>query len=616
MHRASHSFISDHTAITADEEVKFFRTAIGDPLMQTAEIPQLPKGAAMPVYQSQLNRPPPEQSQGERMDSLSPPATPSQHLLDSESQPQYARYTPSDKVESVMDLEGKGMFFASSNTTFLIENVPDSWVPYPLRPWFWIPFFVLLVLLAMGLEIALHFSNKNNGWTANGDDGDDVSLWHYVYLVALWAWTDIEIKKMQTLSRRAYDADGVTNVIIPTTGRSTTHPFLTAAGFASSSSLYDLPYPPFISGPYTVAPFEVCLLIALPGGIETNGTILFVNTTAMKSDPGCQAAQVSMTSLANGSWNNSISVQGCSLSWIVNDTAEVLFGVNATNCSTDTPQFSPVAFWFFEYSPSAQASATVCFPTFELFDVEINYDLAAQNVTQVTELQPFTSSSNFSSASGNITGSPLNGRAYNGVEFNLTDPDQFVLARQAAIQLQMPAAVLQKAQLSTAGLQGSFTSNSFVQYSTEVYTTYLTLLAQTVYFLPSNELNTIQVRTIVERLFLSDVAVHLLAVAMIIVAFFGTIAQLFHRFDRRHLRLRHQPGTIASAVSIGGQTGMGALLAGRQDQKDIDEVLSNRKFRIDPRTMKIIMEGEEGYEFASSPRNRRKSVFAALQNVK
>ncbi|KAJ3863770.1 hypothetical protein EV359DRAFT_42489 [Lentinula novae-zelandiae] len=555
---------------------------------------------------SQLDRPPPEQSQGERMDSLSPPATPSQHLLESESQPQYARYTPSDKVESDMDLEEK-----------------DSWVPYPLRPWFWIPFFVLLVLLAIGLEIALHFSNKNNGWTANGDAGDDVSLWHYVYLVALWAWTDIEIKKMQVCTAHLHlpcERNGIftgTNMhsrmltlYMVTLPHTVVFSFLTAAGFASSSSLYDLPYPPFISGPYTVAPFE------LPGGIETNGTVLFVNTTAMKSDPGCQAAQVSMTSLANGSWNNSISVQGCSLSWIVNDTAEVLFGVNATNCSTDTPQFSPVAFWFFEYSPSAQASATVCFPTFELFDVEINYDLSAQNVTQVTELQPFTSSSNFSSASGNITGSPLNGRAYNGVEFNLTNPDQFVLARQAAIQLQMPAAVLQKAQLSTAGLQGSFTSNSFVQYSTEVYTTYLTLLAQTVYFLPSNELNTIQVKTIVERLFLSDVAVHLLAVAMIIVAFFGTIAQLFHRFDRRHLRLRHQPGTIASAVSIGGQTGMGALLAGRQDQKDIDEVLSNRKFRIDPRTMKIIMEGEEGYEFASSPRNRRKSVFAALQNVK
>ncbi|KAJ3756437.1 hypothetical protein EV360DRAFT_47926 [Lentinula raphanica] len=551
------------------------------------------------------------------MDSLTPPATPSQRLLDSETEPQaqYATYTPShsEKMEKLIDAEVKG-----------------SWVPYPLRPWFWIPFFVLLVLLAIGLEVALHFSNTNNGWTANGEAGDAVSLWHYIYLVALWAWTDIEIKKMQvrllsTILTRINHGRSRSHMSIlymatlPHIGvfysiirvASTFTPsFLTAAGFASSDSLYDLPNPPFISGPYTVASFE------LPGGLEPNGTVLFVNTTALKSNPGCQAADVTMNSLSNGSWNNSISVQGCSLNWIVNQTTEVLFGVNATNCSTDTPQFSPVAFWFFSYSPSAEASATVCFPTFQLFNVEISYDLAAQNVTQVTELGPFSSSSNFSSTAGNITGSPLNGRAYNGIEFNLTNPDQFVLARQAAIQLQMPAAVLQKAQQSSAGLQGSFTSNSFVQYSTAVYTTYLTLLAQTVYFLPSNDVNTIQVKTIIPRLFLSDVAVHLLAVAMIIVAFFGTIAQLFHRYDRQQLRLRHEPGTIASAVAIGAQTGMGDLLAGKQDKKDIDEVLSNRKFRIDPHTMKIIMEGETGYEFASSPRDRRKSVFAALQSLK
>ena len=85
----------------------------------------------------------------------------------------------------------------------------------------------------------------------------------------------------------------------------------------------------------------------------------------------------------------------------------------------------------------------------------------------------------------------------------------------------------------------------------------MTLIAQQVYFIPvTDQLNTVQVKSTVQRVFLSDVSVHLLAVAMILLAFFGTIAQLFHRFDRRNLRLRHEPGTIASAVSIGGQTGM------------------------------------------------------------
>lgn len=100
---------------------------------------------------------------------------------------------------------------------------------------------------------------------------------------------------------------------------------------------------------------------------------------------------------------------------------------------------------------------------------------------------------------------------------------------------------------------------------------------------------------------------------MLLLAFFGTIVHLFHRSDRRNLRLRHEPGTIASAVSIGAQTGMGNLLAGMQRSKDISEALENKKFRIDPQTMKIIMEGEEGYEYAASPVERRRSIFGALQ---
>ncbi len=108
---------------------------------------------------------------------------------------------------------------------------------------------------------------------------------------------------------------------------------------------------------------------------------------------------------------------------------------------------------------------------------------------------------------------------------------------------------------------------------------------------------------------------------MLILAFFATIIQLLHRQDRRNLRLQHEPGTIASAVAIGAQTGMGDLLAGRQRESDMNEALKNRRFRIDPRTMKIFMEGEEGYEWAKTPTeaekyDRRKSIFATMQGQK
>jgi hypothetical protein len=38
-----------------------------------------------------------------------------------------------------------------------------TWIPVPLRPWFWVPFVCLAVCLAVGLEVALSISKKRNG---------------------------------------------------------------------------------------------------------------------------------------------------------------------------------------------------------------------------------------------------------------------------------------------------------------------------------------------------------------------------------------------------------------------------------------------------------------------
>lgn len=127
------------------------------------------------------------------------------------------------------------------------------------------------------------------------------------------------------------------------------------------------------------------------------------------------------------------------------------------------------AYWHYRYKPSARASATICRPSFTLWDVNVNVDLASGNLTKVTELRPFSSASNFSSLSANITGAPLFGRAYNGIKFNLTNPDQFVLARQNATLLQLPAAVYQSALQSPQGLVGSFEADRFVTLSAQVY---------------------------------------------------------------------------------------------------------------------------------------------------
>jgi hypothetical protein len=153
-----------------------------------------------------------------------------------------------------------------------------------------------------------------------------------------------------------------------------------------------------------------------------------------------------------------------------------------------------------------------------------------------------------------------------------------------------------------------------------------------VYLLPDTRDITIQLESIQKRLWLrcvpvlslfhqvwmslllsSDVAVHLLACAMLILAVFGTITHLLHRADRRDLPLGHAPGTLASAVAIGGNTGVSGMLSGAQDEKELESALQNKRFAIDPRRMKIVMDGEPGYESAApSPDLRRRSMFGKL----
>ncbi|KAF9254629.1 hypothetical protein L218DRAFT_885862, partial [Marasmius fiardii PR-910] len=134
---------------------------------------------------------------------------------------------------------------------------------------------------------------------------------------------------------------------------------------------------------------------------------------------------------------------------------------------------------------------------------------------------------------------------------------------------------------------------------------YLSLVAKSLYFVPAAGGTTVNVqpKTTVKRLFLSAFSTHFLTALLLLIAVISIFIHLTHTYSRRNLHLRHLPGTIASAVSIGGGTSTSALLSEYTSSKqdDLKSALRERRFRIDPRTMKIVMEGEEGYDYASSP---------------
>lgn len=563
----------------------------------------------------------------------------------------------------------------------------SQWIPLPLRTWFWVTYVCVLVAGAIALEVALHFSHKNNGWPTK--ENAEKGVLHYVYtlpavgvtmiLVGIWAWTDLEVKRLQpyvdllhgnSLPQRSLllDYTRTHNALVWVKATSNRHyivalsslmalvalsfqpvsaalfsvrdvyrtspettvnnlraislnqdqqvqdltSFLGASGLASASIVYGLGDPEFVNDGYTVGAFE------LPLELATNGT-LKTNTTAILSDPGCRDPDqpVTMNKFADGSgWNNSATFSGCQFFWQVDNNSVHLFGAetmsNCTAFDTTDPSFAPAIFWFFTYSPKAMASVTMCAPRITLLNVEATVDLASTNLTHVSPHGNISvGQGQFTQYAGNITGAPLYGRAYNGLNWTDLASDPFVNARAGAIQLQLPAAVFQNAVQSAEGLTAAFVNNTFASLSATVYRKYLSNLATLLYFVNAPQPMTVTVSTFQKRLFLSDVATHLLSVGMLLLSLFGTIMHLLHRHDRRGLRLLHAPGTLASAASFTAQTPMAELLDGRQRPEEINQALQNLRFRMDPLRMKIVTDGEPGLEEVQSPTGWRRSFFGA-----
>ncbi|KAI0053224.1 hypothetical protein FA95DRAFT_1552731 [Auriscalpium vulgare] len=567
--------------------------------------------------------------------------------------------------------------FASTSAPAPQPEDNEFWVPTPLRAWFWIPYVCFLAAIAIALEVALHYSNKNRGWATKGSA--DHGVLHYVYtlpsvivamaLVGLWAWTDLEIKRMQPYvdlvhgdspAQRSLllDYTRIHNLFVWMTATSNRHwivtfaslaalwalafqplaaalftvrdtfwtlpamnvtstqniglnqdqqfqdltSFLGASGFAAAKIVYNLADPPFIKDGYSVGIFN------LPYDQASNGTVI-ANTTAILSDPGCRGPDqpVNLVKNADGSgWTNSATFNGCTFQWGVNKTSVHLFGAETMPACDAFPttdaEFAPVIFWFFTYQPAPAASVTLCAPTLTLQNVEVTVDLSSQNLTDVRALNTLTA--NNSPLSNNAASVvALNGQAYNGMNWTASQlvADPFVIARAGAVQLQLPAAVFQNAVQSPQGLTAAFTNNAFATLSATVYRSYLAMLAKNLYFVPVDVPINVLVQTTRKRLWLSEVAVHILTGGLFTLAVVATLIQLAHKRQRRDLRLLHQPGTLASAAAFTGQTEMASLLAGAQRGEDITRALRDRRFRINPRTMKVVVQGEEGYNEARSP---------------
>ena len=181
---------------------------------------------------------------------------------------------------------------------------------------------------------------------------------------------------------------------------------------------------------------------------------------------------------------------GCSSAVTFNPTdSDQQYGTAATlpgTCGLDTStpvDFVPIMFWFFHTANNGtgQARAIICRPTLELRNIEAEVYLVNNSVIDVQLGTNFTKPNN-------ITGSPLNGRPYNGyvafepdtverlialcirVIFTQTNMNDFVKARAVAIGSQIPGAIFRYASQNPALLQQFFDSSvEFLPLTERIY---------------------------------------------------------------------------------------------------------------------------------------------------
>ncbi|KAF8521330.1 hypothetical protein JB92DRAFT_2785803 [Gautieria morchelliformis] len=539
------------------------------------------------------------------------------------------------------------------------------WTPIPLRRWYAISLIIFMVLVAAGLQIALHFSIVQNGWKVPSEFAATTGIMHYVYtlppvavamiIVALWAWTDVDIKRMQPYIDLAYGNAPASRTILldysnqhaalasvsayrhshylvalssfmvlaglaiqplaaslftlkqiwwtspslnvtgsqslgldPNFGNLTA--FSAAAGFVQASILYNATVPNFVHDIWAIADVQV------PRNQVANGT-MFANTTGVRSNSNCKAGESgSIVPFTNETgFTMSGTSNGCSVTIPTPSNSSLQYGVEVVTCPNSPPPdpFKPVVFWTLAQSSQSATPAfslVYCTPTIELFNAAVSVALQSGNLLNATIASNFTQSSNLTDPNGLIQG-----RAMNGVAFDLSNADPFVQQRAQAARVGLTEALIQRALKAPGGVLNQIQSFGMIGLTEHTYHLYLSLVAKENYFVANTAPLVVGIKTVQPRLFMVGVTTHILTGALFAYAILGTAIHVMHYRTRELIVLPRNPGTLASAAAFTARSNVADVLDGHLNEVELSRVLRDKRFKIDKTTGRIVMEGEKGY---------------------
>ncbi|KAG9312527.1 hypothetical protein JVU11DRAFT_6922 [Chiua virens] len=416
---------------------------------------------------------------------------------------------------------------------------------------------------------------------------------HYlIHVSTLMAFTLVLLRPLASsifqVRQVPYTSDA-TALVMRTIGLSPTidnlDAFFASAGFSLASVYDDLVDPPFVHGVWTTAPFQA------PPGSYLNGT-LAINTTAIQTQVNCVSPSSLNVHSANGSYTASATFPGgCSASNVFNSTNgdEQYNVVNASSCASSGSAivFQPVVFWFYLNTSSPQVASVYCNPTMKVFTVGTSMDLSNSALGPCTIIEP-------AQGTNNVTGSPQNGRPYNGVVFNQST-NAYVSSRASAVNFGIPDAIFRYAAQQPGGPSSVFQNQyGFLNATTAIYTKHLAIAAQDNYFLAGNLTIPAGLTSNVPRLFVEALPTHFLSPLLIVIGLIGFVVHYLHNRARRELWLTSPPGSIAAIVSLTSRSGFGELLLPYDDERRMADNLAGLTFCLDRRTGAIVAEEDLG----------------------
>ncbi|THH11954.1 hypothetical protein EW146_g7872 [Bondarzewia mesenterica] len=560
----------------------------------------------------------------------------------------YSSYTPPrspsrfSEVPTMSSTQSRGSFrssVAQIPTPGTEEKRPPKFEPFALRLWVVLSGATIMIALAIALEIATHFSYNDNGFHVPRENKLPLvstafltsffptafiiprfvaayqSMRREHKLIAISTLTAMITYVWQPLAgslftiRQLPESSGFNATSTRVIGLSPTVADLSAlaasAGFASASVYNNLTDPPFVQGGWAAAEF------VFPENDYINGSVA-VNTTAIQTKVNCAIPIALSLSTSNPTKFsvNATSVDGCELgpAFFNPQDAEQQYGVtNVPNCGDASANVTqqPVFFWYYHVrgNGSHEAKGVFCTPRIRLYDVMANADLTTGSLINTTIIDNYPTANN-------VSGSPLNGNAYNGTDVNVN-------ARAISIKTSIPNAVYLSATNSENGVDSIFDDpNGFLDRTTSVYTQHLALAAKSIYFLKTEHEVPAVLTELAPRLWIAPIPAHVLSTTLVFVGILIICIHITHWRSRRDVYLTHAPGSIATVVSQTSRSGFGELLFPYDDEKRIRKKLEGLRFRLDQRTSAIVVDDRAvmfgGSSVPSTPDAREQSMMALI----